>query len=75
MVAVPADTPLTLPDASTDAIAALLVLHDPPDTVSDNVVVAPTHTVDAPVITPPDGDVFTVNDVVALAAPQLPVTV
>jgi hypothetical protein len=51
IVAVPALTPLTIPDeVPTDAIAELLVLHTPPVAVLLNVVVALWHTVDEPAI-------------------------
>ena len=51
MVAVPALTPVTTPvPAPTVATAVLLLLHEPPPVVLDKIVVAPTHTVSAPVI-------------------------
>jgi hypothetical protein len=49
MMEVPADTPLTAPDALTVAAEVLLV-HVPPDGVLPSVVVEPTHTAAAPLI-------------------------
>jgi len=45
----PADTPETKPDASTVALALLLV-HAPPEGLLPNEVVAPAQTVGVPVI-------------------------
>lgn len=48
---VPADTPVTMPDAEpTVAIALLPVAHTPPGVVSDKLIVPPTQVADAPVI-------------------------
>jgi hypothetical protein len=45
IVGVPADTPVTMPDAEpTAARAVLLLLHDPGEETSARVVVALTHT-------------------------------
>lgn len=50
MVTVPEDTPVTTPLPSTLAIAALAVLHVPPNVASASVVVPFTHTDDDPVM-------------------------
>lgn len=63
MVAEPAATPVTLPDASTDAIVLLLLLQLPPDTDSVNGVIDPAHTSFAPVMVA--GTPFTDTTVVA----------
>jgi hypothetical protein len=58
-IAVPFDTPLTMPVAlPTDAMPVADELHVPPDGVLPKVVVAPIHTLRVPVIV--DGVVFTV---------------
>lgn len=75
MVAVPAVMPVTAPVLLTLATAVLLLLHTPPVTASLNVVVPPVHTVMVPVMVPADGVPDTVTVVVALAVPQLLVTV
>ena len=41
ILAVPPDTPVTMPDASTDAIAVLLLLHAPPDEEPERESVVP----------------------------------
>jgi hypothetical protein len=50
MFAVPLATPVTIPDASTVALAVLLLVHVPPDTGCPNVVVLPIHKDLVPVI-------------------------
>ena len=57
MVTVPPDTPVTEPVVGTATlpIALLLLLHVPPPVPSDNVIVTPTHTCDAPLIAPGNG--------------------
>lgn len=52
IVAVAAETPVTIPPASTDATPALLLLHVPPLAPCVNGVVEPIHTVDAPLMLP-----------------------
>jgi hypothetical protein len=52
IVATPPATPVTTPVLLTLAIAALLLLHVPPDIVDDNAVDAPAQTVAAPEIVP-----------------------
>lgn len=50
MVTVPPATPVTIPlDIPTDAIAGLLLLHDPPVTALPNGVELPWHTLNVPV--------------------------
>jgi hypothetical protein len=56
------------------ATAALLLLQVPPDTVSVNVDVAPTHTVVVPPMVPVLAAGFTVMLLVAVAVPQAVVT-
>ena len=73
-MAVPAVAPVTIPVAVTAATAALLLLHVPPAVASDNVVVAPVHTVVVPVIVPAVGVAVTVTVAVAVAVPQALVT-
>ena len=76
MFAVPAATPATLPEASTVAIVASLLAQEPPVVVFAKTVEPPWQTEAAPVI---DVGVavsgFTVIVVVAVALPQLVVTV
>lgn len=50
MVAVPAESPVTTPDALTLAMAGVVVLHTPPGVASDNVVVPLTQATIVPVI-------------------------
>ena len=50
MVATPGVVPLTMPDASTLATAALLLLHVPPADVHARVMVLPTHTLVVPLM-------------------------
>ena len=70
MVAVPAATPVTIPPL-TVAIAALLVLHTPPDVASDRVIDVPAQTPDAPDIANTVGTAFTVIDLVTIVAQPL----
>ena len=74
MVAVPADTPDTTPEV-TGAIGVLLLLHTPPDTLLLSDVVLPIQAVAEPVIVPALGNGLTVTIRVAIALPQLLVTV
>ena len=72
MVSIPADMPRTVvPDILALSLAAL---HTPPAGLSDKVMVAPTHTIERPAITPGAGKGFTVTGCVATAVPQLLVT-
>jgi hypothetical protein len=50
MVVVPADTPVTTPVSEPIAAAVLLLSHQPPGTRSVSVVLAPAHTVAAPLM-------------------------
>jgi hypothetical protein len=50
MVAVPAATPVTMPDVPILATPALLLAHVPPPVVEERVVVVPAHKEVAPVI-------------------------
>lgn len=50
MVVVPAETPVTTPDSEPILAAVLLLSHQPPGTISVSVVLAPVHTVDAPLM-------------------------
>ena len=52
MVAVPATPPVTTPVELTLAMDVLLLLHTPPDVVSDNVKVLPIQTLLLPIIGP-----------------------
>ena len=64
MVTEPEATPVTTPEVEpTVAMATLLLLHAPPGTTLLNVVVAPAHVDDAPVM--PAGDVVTDSENVA----------
>ena len=64
MIAVPADTPVTIPvRLATVAFDGLLLLHVPPVAVFDNVVVNPAHTDDVPDIA--EGAPLTVTTTVA----------
>lgn len=56
MVGVPVPTPVTIPElVPAVACEVLLLLHVPPEVPSLNVIVAPMHTADAPVIAAGDG--------------------
>ena len=52
MVAVPVDTPVTMPVLPTVATLMLPLLHVPPLVRSVSTVVAPEHTVNVPVMVP-----------------------
>jgi hypothetical protein len=75
MVAVPASTPDTMPLVPIVATDVLLLVHVPPVTVFDNVIVVLTATVFGPVMDPALGSGLTVTILVATALPQLLVTV
>ena len=75
IVAVPVAIPVTVPVALIDAMAALLLLQVPPVVASVRVVFAPVHTVVAPLMVPALGAGLTVITLVAVAVPQLLVTV
>src|ERR1043165_9586111 len=59
----PAVTPVTTPVLEIVALPKT-VLHTPPETVSERVVVLPTHTSDEPEITPGDVAAVTVTTIV-----------
>ena len=74
MLAVPADTPVTIPeDEPIAATDALLVVHEPPETISLRLSVPPAATVAPPRIGPAAG--LTVNVIVAIAVPTMYVIV
>ena len=74
MVTVPVLKPSTIPELFTGAIAALLLVHAPPETVSVKVLVPPTHIVVEPPIVPAFAVGLTVTGNVAFTVPQLLVT-
>jgi hypothetical protein len=74
MLAVPAFTPVTTPDAFIVAFA-LLLFHVPPVGVLLSVVVRFLHTWVVPLITPGNGFTDTVTVAVAVHVAMLPVTV
>jgi hypothetical protein len=61
MVAVPAETPVTMPDVPIVAIPVLPLLQEPPEVVSLSVVVAPWHMVGVPVMAPGSGSMIIVT--------------
>jgi hypothetical protein len=67
--------PLTTPVALTDAMAGALVVQEPPVVALDKAVVAPGHTLNAPVIAATEGVVFTLTVCVTVEEPQPLVTV
>ena len=75
MIAVPDDTPITVPVLPTVATVVTVLLQAPPVVASLNPVVEPAQTVAAPVMAPADGNGFTVIIDVAAAVPQPLVTV
>ena len=75
MVAVPAAEPVTMPLSLMDAVAAEDEFQVPLLAASLKVTVAPAHTTDVPLIAPALGSGLTVTTLVALAEPQLLVTV
>ena len=76
MVAEPADTPVTLPDASTVATEVFELLQVPPVTASVMATETPAHNVvDAALIAPAVAPGVTVRVAVVLVEPQLLLTV
>ena len=75
MVAVPADTPVTLPVLLTVATNGSLLLHTPPIVASANTVVVPAQMLVVPVIGDTTGSAPTVKTDVAVAGPQVFVAV
>jgi hypothetical protein len=74
MVATPPLTPVTTPAAFTEAIAPLPDNHVPAAGVAVSVVVVPADSVAVPVITAATGSAFTVTTLLAVALPQMLVT-
>ena len=74
MAMMPAETPLTTPKASTEAMEGLLLVHAPPLTASARVEEPPTHDDKVPVIAPAEGVLMTVNEVVATPVPHAVIT-
>ncbi len=72
MIAVPAAIPVTTP-ADTVAMAMLLLLQVPPGVLDVRLVVLPTQAVNTPLMESVSG--ITVTTIVAVAVPQLFVTV
>ena len=69
----PMDTPVTMPPVTV--AEGKLLLQIPPLDVSDNVIGVLMHTFDGPVIVPAKGSGLIVTRFVAMAVPQLFVTV
>jgi hypothetical protein len=67
---VPTAIPVTTPDELTVAIPLADEVQEPPVVGITRVIVLPAHTVDAPVIAPTKGVVFTVITLVADSVPQ-----
>lgn len=74
MVALPAATPVTLPEVLTVATAVELLLHVPPVMLLLKLMKEPTHTAEAPVIVPASGSALTLIFADADAVPQPVVT-
>ena len=64
MVTVPADIPVTLPEASMVAMVLSLLIHTPPPVTSLKAVPEPIHAFVTPVIAATTGSALTVNEVV-----------
>ena len=75
MTVVPTATPVTTPVALIVATVVLLLLHTPPATASVSVLDEPGQTVVEPLMAPAVGAPATVTVAVAVALPQLVVTV
>ena len=75
MTAEPAATPPTRPVPLTVAMVLLLLVQPPPAVVSARVTVKPAQTVEAPEMIPAEADPVTFTGAVAMALPQLLVTV
>ena len=74
MVSMPGLIPVTIPPVVMVA-PGLLLPHAPPPAVSVSVIREPTHTLEGPEITPAPKAVTTVTTRVAVAVPQLFVTI
>jgi len=75
MATEPALTPVTTPADETVAIAVEELTQDPPDTLLVRVMVAPAQTDVGPEMAPIVGAGLTLMECVAIAVPQVPVTV
>ena len=71
----PAEIPVTLPDASTVPTKEVTLLHAPPTAASVKDVFAPAQSTGVPVMVPAFGSAFTVTTWAAAVVPQLLVTV
>src|SRR5580704_438077 len=69
MVSLPAVTPVTTPVLPTVDMAALLVLHTPPEVVSYRSVVCPGQRLSFPVIAPTLGEGLTNTKILMVSAP------
>ena len=74
MEVVPAETPVTTPDAFTEAMAAFDVLQVPPEVPSVSVDDVPWQKVVVPVMLPAVGVAVMVTEAVVVAVPQPLVT-
>ena len=76
IIAVPAETPVITPvELLIVATPVLPEVHDSPDSVELNIVVAPTQTVCVPLSVPTLGAEFTVTVLVAVVLEHPPVPV
>ena len=75
IIALPTDTPVTVPEDITMATEALLVVHKPAGVTSLKVVLAPAQMPVFPRIGDTDGGPVTVTLMVAVAVPQPLITV
>ena len=75
MVAEPTDIPVTMPELVIVATPALLVAQNPPETLEEREAAIPVQMVVVPDMVPALAVLFTFMVVVAVAVPQLLVTV
>jgi hypothetical protein len=75
MVVVPVVMPLTRPPVVMVAIAGFALLQVPPGVALDKVIVEPAHTAPGPVMGVADEELPTASAHVAVAVPQVLVTV
>jgi len=69
-----ADTPVTIPvDEPTVALVTALLVHVPPASALESVVVPPTHTEAVPVIAAGNGNTVTCVVAIQLPEPDVPV--
>ena len=71
IVAVPADTPVTMPEASIVAIVVSKLLHCPPAMTFASATVLFTHTCEGPVIAETAGNAFTITGTGPMVTEQL----